>query len=151
MQLLLTFCYIKMLNLGWLVKCDSWLFHRQHKVPQQSTAWCWWVWPLCFEGQRSNGCCRYEGGSPINIFFFFNFSGGPDKNQYYYEFFSLCSVFNQIARREGHFHYMNVINGHPTLMSCMHTQAVHRHKLQENAYICSWKPESLYHKLTLPV
>lgn len=88
---------------------------------------------------------------PPLIIIFFNFSGGPDKNQYYNESFSLCSVFNQITRREGRLHYMNVINGHPTLMSCMHIQAVPKHKLQENAYICRWKPESLYRKLTLLV
>lgn len=35
---------------------------------------------------------------PPLIIIFFNFSGGPDKNQYYNESLSLCSVFNQIAR-----------------------------------------------------
>lgn len=35
---------------------------------------------------------------PPLIIIFFNFSGGPDKNQYYNKSLSLCSVFNQIAR-----------------------------------------------------
>lgn len=35
---------------------------------------------------------------PPLIIIFFNFSGGPDKNQYYNESLSLCSVFNQTAR-----------------------------------------------------
>lgn len=38
-----------------------------------------------------------------------------------------------IKSQEGRLHYMKVINGHPTLMSCMHIQAVPKHKLQENA------------------